>query len=424
MIGRTVGRTRWAPASSLVVCGLVSLGRAGPVTAQQSELWAEWTAQGVVAATGADPVPGDRALSEVRVVQPVVMLHAGWGPHLAGLATLDLEGLTMPQGELALGDWGEGFMDRRHPHTYAHELLVSGTDLLGRRDGEGQVSVTAGKGFAPFGTDDPMIRPPLRYPVNHHFAQILERAVLIGAGRQGPVTLELGLFNGDEPERPDQWPLIEGRFGDSWSGRLTAAPVTGLELQGSYAHVHSPEHRPGAGPDQDKVSLSARWEGPVGGHPTYGLLEWARTSEAGGFFVFHSLLAEGAWTGGRHRLYYRFERTERPEEERISDFRSLRPHLENSILGITRWTVHTAGYAVQGLRLGPIRLEPLTELSLGGIGLLRGAFEVEPFYGDDRWWSWTVGLRIAGGAPMHRMGRYGAAAPAMGADHPDHGMES
>ena len=212
MIGRTVGRTRWAPASSLVVCGLVALGPAGPVTAQQSEPWAELTAQGVVAATGADPVPGDRALSEVRVVQPVVMLHAGWGRHLAGLATLDLEGLTMPQGELALGDWGEGFMDRRHPHTYAHELLVSGTDLLGRHDGEGQVSLTAGKGFAPFGTDDPMIRPPLRYPVNHHFAQILERAVLIGAGRQGPVTLELGLFNGDEPERPDQWPLIEGRF--------------------------------------------------------------------------------------------------------------------------------------------------------------------------------------------------------------------
>ena len=86
--------------------------------------------------------------------------------------------------------------------------------------------------------------------------------------------------------------------------------------------------------------------------------------------------------------------------------------------------MHTAGYALQGLRLGPIRLEPLTEVSLGGIDLLRGAFEVEPFYGDDRWWSWTVGLRIAGGAPMHRMGRYGAAATAMEADHPHHGMGS
>lgn len=424
MSGGTTGRTRRGPASSLVVCGLLVMSRSGALAAQDPVPWARVSAQGVVAATGADPVPRDRALSEVRVVQPVVMLHAGWGAHLAGLATLDLEGLTISQGELAPGDWGEGFMDRRHPHTYAHELLVTGNDLLGRRDGDGQLSLTAGKGFAPFGTDDPMIRPPLRYPVNHHFAQILERAVLIGAGRQGPVTLELGLFNGDEPERPDQWPLIAGRFGDSWSGRLTAVPVTGVELQGSYAHVHSPEHRPGAGPDQDKVSFSARWESRVGRRPVYGLLEWARTSEADGFFVFRSLLAEGAWTGGRHRLYYRFERTERPEEERISDFRSLRPHQENSILGITRWTVHTAGYALQGLALGRVRLEPLTEFSLGSIALLRGAFEIEPFYGDDHWWSWTVGLRLAGGAPMHRMGRYGAAAPETGTNHRHHGMGS
>ena len=32
-----------------------------------------------------------------------------------------------------------------------------------------------------------------------------------------------------------------------------------------------------------------------------------------------------------------------PKSSAISDFRSLRPHLENSILGITRWTIHTAG---------------------------------------------------------------------------------
>src|SRR3954453_20440392 len=98
MIGRATGRTRRGPASSLVVCGLVALGLAGPVTGQQPEPRAELTAQGVVAATGADPVPGDRPLSEVRVVQPVVMLHAGWGRHLTGLATLDLEGLTIPEG--------------------------------------------------------------------------------------------------------------------------------------------------------------------------------------------------------------------------------------------------------------------------------------------------------------------------------------
>ena len=66
-----------------------------------------------------------------------------------------------------------------------------------------------------------MVRPFLRYPVNHHLAQILERALAIAALRAGPVFAEAGLFNGDEPERPGQGPRIGGRFGDSWSGRLT-----------------------------------------------------------------------------------------------------------------------------------------------------------------------------------------------------------
>ena len=114
------------------------------------------------------------------------------------------------------------------------------------------------------------------------------------------------------------------------------------------------------------------------------LVEWARTSEAEGFFVFHSFLAEGAWTAGRSRLHYRFERTERPEEERTLDpFRSVRPHLENSILGTTRWTIQTLGY---GLRLQvagrPARRLPFVELSYGRMADVGGGlFDVRSFYG-------------------------------------------
>ena len=104
------------------------------------------------------------------------------------------------------------------------------------------------------------------------------------------------------------------RFGDSWSARLTVYPGAHLELQGSHADVHSPEHREGFGTDQSKWSASGRWTGSLRGSPAYALLEWAQTSEAEGFFVFHSFLGEGAWTLGHHRLLYRFERTERPEE--------------------------------------------------------------------------------------------------------------
>jgi hypothetical protein len=133
---------------------------------------------GVVVLTAAHPVPRDRSLSEMRVVQPVVALQAERG-RLAALATLNVEGWTMPEGELTPGAWGEGFIDRRHPHTYVHELMLTARDLLGKRDGSTSLSLASGKGFAPFGTDDPMMRPPLRYPVNHHLAQILERAVVI-----------------------------------------------------------------------------------------------------------------------------------------------------------------------------------------------------------------------------------------------------
>ena len=388
-------------------------------------MWATAGADAVLAYERSDHVPGGGTLGEVRVVQPTLALHAGGWRRLRLVTMLNFEGATIPDGELALGNWGEGFVDRRHPHTYVHELVLSANDLLGDRNAPARLSVSAGKGFAPFGTDDPMVRPFLRFPVNHHLSQILERAVAILALRTRTLSGEVGLFNGDEPERPGQWPRIGGRFGDSWSGRLSAIPLMGLELQVSHARVHSPEHRPGAGTEQDKWNLSSRWSRRVGGYPVYGLVEWARTSEAGGFFVFRSILAEGAWTAGRHRLQYRFERTERPEEERITNFRSLRPHLENSILGTTRWTVQTAGYEMEAVRTRRLRIRPLVEVSYGRIARVgAGVFDVQSVYGADHFWSLTLGLRVGTGMAMHRMGRYGAMEETeMAHHHDDEAME-
>ena len=39
--------------------------------------------------------------------------------------SLNLEGATMSNGELNTGALGEGFVDRRHPHTYLHEGVLS-----------------------------------------------------------------------------------------------------------------------------------------------------------------------------------------------------------------------------------------------------------------------------------------------------------
>lgn len=393
---------------------LLLLTFASAVAAAQSpHAWIRVGAQAIPSWTRVDPIPGRRSLDEIRVVQPVLMIRAGvLGGRLRFIATGNAEGWSLPDGELMPGIWGEGFVDRRHPHTYVHELLVSVVDPLGPRQGRLHVSATAGKGFAPYGTDDPMNRPALRYPVNHHWSQILERAVVIGAVGFGPVSLEAGLFNGDEPERPGQWPSLE-RFGDSWSARLLVQPVGGVELQGSHAEVKSPEHRPGAGSTQDKWSVSGRWEGPLLGVPVYGMAEWARNSELNGFFVFHTALVEAAVSPGRHKAWYRFERTDRPEEERSADqFRSLRPHLENSILGTSRWTIHTVGY---GYRFAPwpwLDMEPFGEVSLGRARKVGGGvFSIEGLYGRETFEALSVGIRLTAGGPMHRMGRYGLLAP-------------
>jgi hypothetical protein len=409
--------------SSFVLMGLALL-RPLPLTGQ-SHAWAGVGAQAAAVWEWADPVPGGGSLDEIRLVQPAIHLHAGALDRLRLVAMLNLEGLTIPNGELAPGNWGEGFVDRRHPHTYLHELILAADDVLGRMDGNARVSISLGKGFAPFGTDDPMVRPFVRYPVNHHLSQILERAVAIAAIRTRRAAGELGLFNGDEPERPGQWPRVGHRFGDSWAARLTLFPVEPLEIQGSHAEVRSPEHRPGAGTDQSKWSLAARWSGPVQGRPFYAMVEWARTSEAGGFFVFHTLLAEGAWTLGRQRLQFRLERTERPEEERISAFRTLRPQIENSVLGITRWTVQTIGYELDAIHGRELGLRPLVEISYGRIAKVGGGlFDVRDLYGGRAFWSLTAGVRLGLGQSPHRMGRYGALAESGEMAHHAHGAHA
>lgn len=341
----------------------------------------------------------------------MLMAHGtAYDRHLRLTATVDFESYTMPDGELTLGAWGEGFVDRRHPHTVIHELMVSGVGRLGGVD----LSLSAGKGFAAFGSDDPANRLTLRYPVNHHWSQILERAVLTGGVHAGPVMLEASLFNGDEPVYPEDQPNLD-RVGDSWSSRLTVFPVRGLLLEASYAFVHSPEHAGGSGLDQDKWHASAQWNGPVGGHPFYAMAEWGETSEGDGVFQYETVLAEAGWDLGGTRLYYQFERTERPEEERLygEPTRSLRPHLEDAILGSTRWTLNTVGVG-RDLTAGGgvLLLRPFLEASYVTIAeAVPGVFDAAAWYGGTDAWGVSLGVTIGLGrtAFTHLMGRYGVA---------------
>jgi len=387
-------------------------------------------AQAIGLVSRVSPAFAGRDYTEGYLTQPALMAHVPlFAGRLALRATIDLEGLTLERGELTPGAYGEGYVDRRHPHTYTHELIASaGVD----RPRVG-ASLSGGKGFAPFGTDDPMMRPFVKFPANHHLAQILERVAVIGALRYGAVIAEAGTFNGDEPTSPSAEPQW-GRFADSWSGRLTIAPrsgpLAGVEVQGSYAWLTSPEFAPGGGGDQRKWSASARVERGVrgvAGH-RYALVEWARTDDVFNgepAFEFTSLLGEGAiaaWCGAE--LALRVERTVRPEEARQSTdpFSAIRPHTDASILGRTRWDIVTAHVALPALGVAGVRLQPFVE------GARSRATEVDRpsffvpavFFGSERQWSLSAGVRLALGATHQRMGRYGVAEVVAAEDGHEH----
>ena len=363
--------------------------------------------------THATPALAGRDLTEWYLTQPAVMAHAGlWSGALTATGTLNFERWTLDRGELNAGIWGEGYVDRRHPHTFVHELLAT---LRGRMLGL-DVSVSGGKGFAPFGTDDPMVRPLVKYPANHHLAQILERGVLIAAARRGSLILEGGIFNGDEPNTPRDF-VNWDRFGDSWAARATLLPSTALELSGSYAFVASPEFPAGSGLDHRKWSAAARSET----EGRYTLVEWARTDE----YIetertarYSTLLGETAFRRGGTWFAVRHERTLRPEEERLENrFRSPRPHTDVHVLGATRWNITTVSVsdASGGFR-------PFVEVGRARVKETLGSLVFDPaeVYGSDQMWSLSAGVRVQAGRVHRRMGRYGVAAPDRGQGHSHH----
>lgn len=362
--------------------------------------------------TRVSPILAGSSRTEVYLTQPTLL--AGVSALSGALrvnAAVSLEGLTLERGELGAGSDGEGYADRRHPHTYLHELVLAGQHAAAGST----VSLAAGRGFAPFGTDDPMMRPFVKFPMNHHLAQVLERLILVGGARAGPLLLEAGLFNGNEPlDARDVGPLE--RFGDSWSARLTLFPLADVELQASGAWIVSPEFRAGGGRDQRKWSASARYEAVHATGKSYALLEWNQTTEVdrgADVFAFGSLLVEGEIDINGWRPAIRIERAERPEEERLSNpFRTPWPHAGGAVLGITRWT-NVSVRMERTVRAGALAVAPFVEGSLSAVSLAAaGVFDPREFYGSDRIWTMSVGARLRGGWHPPRMGRYGVAAAA------------
>ena len=275
-------------------------------------------------------------------------------------------------------------------------------------------SFFAGRGFAPFGSDDPMVRPFEKYPVNHHLSQVLERVVAVGAVRAGPLIAEFGTFNGDEPTGPYAAPNFS-RFGDSWATRLTLTPFANAELSASYASVTSPEVRVGQGLDQRKGSVVARYNLQTDSTWNYALAEWAHTSERDHDEAVNALgswLTEGAICRKSVILAARYELTDRPEEEALADpFRTPRPEPDVSNLGISQWSIVSGSLSAPRYSAGWVSGRPFVEVQylVPRAGNPPGLFNPELRYGANTMFSF--GIRLRAGAMHDRMGRYGAALP-------------
>lgn len=378
--------------------------------------------------TRAVPAYDGRTFTELQLTQPILSVGiARSSLSFTGMA--NAEGYTLQRGELNAGIYGEGYVDRRHPHTLVHEAMLTWMPRAPRptdRNTSFSFSFSAGRGFVPFGSDDPMMRPLEKYPVNHHHAQILERiqaiaALQVARGRQS-LALEVAAFNGDEPAGPFHGPRWN-RFGDSWAVRGTLRPVQQVELSLSEASVISPELQQGGAFDHRQRHASVRVDG-VSATPgsRYLLAEWARTDERTNgrtAFRYQSFLGEGAYGWRGAILAARIERTDRAEQRRLADpFRAPVGHVDFQILGVTQWTVGTVAMQSPPVRLfSSLGIAPFLELSRAAPVPLRrpSAFEAKAFYGDDRLWSVSAGIRLHAGSMRYRMGRYGVMS---GVDHP------
>jgi hypothetical protein len=383
-------------------------------------------AQAFAMTTWAAPRDGGSPLHETEsyLTQPAVMVNVlSPGATLALRTTLNLEALTQPQGEITYGGWGEGYIDRRHPHTFLHEAMAS---LNLWNVAGGAVSLSAGKGFAPYGTDDPMSRPVAKYPTNHHLSQILERWTLNAQWVGGPWSVEAGLFGGDEPDGPWDFGNLTS-FGNSFSGRVirrfggtgTTAP---WELSASFGSVG--ESHEGTTERTRLYNASIRHSGAHSFGGIYAMAE-ASLSDPEHGDGFYSLLGETQVRVARHRPYARLEIATRPEYVRLGEVGTdewFRYDHDGEPIGASRWVIGSLGYEYD-LSGGGVATRPFIEAQYNRVTTQRGAAPtvlLEP----GRFWTVSAGFRLFfGGGPM-RMGSYGALDDMTLMHHPIGGMDS
>jgi hypothetical protein len=365
-----------------------------------------------VVTAGAPGDDGPLRRTEAYATQPAVMLNVeSPGSALTLRTTLNFEGWTQPDGELTFGGWGEGFIDKRHPHTILHELMLS---LNGWELGDVAASLSAGRGFAPYGTDDPMARPIVKYPTNHHLSQILERWTVNGVVLWRGWSLEAGLFGGAEPTSPYDLSNIES-FGDSWSVRTArrfgdgSGPSAEWEVSASYARV-SEEHD-GVAETTALRNIALRHDATTPGGRRYALIELSNSQGEDDDERYFSILGETLFQLGPHQPYARVEYATRPEYPRETGEEGFfRYDHDEHPVGATRWLIPAVGYGYT-LTGFPFSARPFVEAQYHFVSEERGGIDPEVLFGRDSFAALSLGVRLfIGGDPM-RMGSYGILDP-------------
>lgn len=198
-------------------------------------------------------------------VQSMAMLTADRdftpATHLQLRTMLSVEPLMGRRGYpnlLATGEtaFGEGLIDRQHPHDLFTELAARIDIQVADRT---RLFLYGGPvGEPALGPSAFMHRPSARYlplgPIGHHWfdsTHITYGVVTVGVRKDG-MQLEASAFRGREPDE-DRW-NVEAPKLDSWSLRASWTPSPYWAAQVSYGRLKSPE---ALHPDEDEARTTA-----------------------------------------------------------------------------------------------------------------------------------------------------------------------
>lgn len=280
--------------------------------------------------------------------------------------------LLLASGETANGH--DPLIDRQHPHDFFMELSASVSQNIGPKT---SLFLYGGLPGSPaFGPPAFMHRQSINAspeaPITHHWLDSTHIAfgVLTAGLVHDSFQVELSRFNGREPDQ-HRWNIETGPL-DSTAVRLSWNPTDNVSLQGSWAHLKSPEQlEPGV--NQRRWSAGGTYTKPMENGWWSTSLAWGRKDVEGknyDAFALESSLKWKQWT-----LFGRGEITE-----------------NNELFGHHDDDEEEDGHHGQAFRVGKVSIGLLRDFALGenlklGVGGLY-AFnfvprEIEDAYGGD-----------------------------------------